>query len=86
MAQDKEQFPCLRAGCTDVATKHVIINTPPKPPVKIAGGIGLPIPGTHADLCDLHLTELRKHFGVVQESESGSCNEECPLKKPKKRT
>ncbi len=70
---------CQWLDCTNESIKHVMYNHRAKGVVESNNNhvtIGLSI--NHADLCDAHVSELRKQVGGVFEKEHGYCSDDCP--------
>jgi hypothetical protein len=78
MSQSKERS-CEWKDCTDTASKHVTYNYQ-SGEIEFVSDRGSKIPFSlhHADLCDMHLSELKKHYTDVHERELGYCSESCP--------
>jgi hypothetical protein len=67
-----------RAGewsdCTNNAWKHVVYNHQEGEAVGNSLGVRVELISTHADLCDVHILELRNRYAAVSEEKFGQCD------------
>jgi hypothetical protein len=72
---------CNWNDCADMASKHVTYNYQVGEIQSVSEHEStIPISIHHANLCDSHVSELRKHHPDVNERDLGSCSETCPIR------